>query len=135
MRSVYNQCSNGGTEFAPTAAITARAVFEGFEGLLTPYERYNKDGARQRGAVVDFKADALKFKSADVFYDEDASPTDSLYFVNPKFLKLVYLKGAWMKMYPVVSPANQLASVYKVATMGQLATNCSRRLGVVYSIA
>ncbi len=134
MRSVYNQCSNGGTEFAPTTAITSRTVFEGFEGLLPALERYNKDGKGQRGATVDFANDALKYKGADVFYDEDASPSDSLYFVNPKFLKFVYLNGAWMKMKAPIEPANQLAQIYRVFTMGQLATNCSRRLGVVYDI-
>lgn len=134
MRSVYNQCSNGGVEFEPTAAITSRTVFQGYEGTLTTFERYNKDSQRQRGAVGGFANDALQFKGADVMYDEDCSPSDSLYFLNPKFLKFVYLRGAWMKMKAPVEPANQLSQVYRVFTMGQLGTNCSRRLGVVHTI-
>lgn len=133
LRSAYNQCSNGGTEFAPTAVLTSRTVFEGFEGLLTTYERYNKDGG-PRGAVMDFKNSALQFKGANVFYDEDCSPTDSAYLINPKFLKVPYLKGAWMKMKDAVEPSNQLSQVYRLFTMANMATNNSRRLGVVYSI-
>lgn len=134
MRSVYNQCSNGGTEFEPTAALTSRTVFEGYESLLTSLERYNKDGSGQRGATVDFKNSALQFKGANVMYDEDASPSDSLYFVNSKFLKIVYLRGGWMKMKEPVEPANQLAQVYRMFSTLNMATNNSRRLGVVYDI-
>jgi hypothetical protein len=134
MRSVYNQCSNGGTEFAPKAGVTSRTVFEGFEGTLTSLERYNKDGKGQRGANAGFNNDALKFKGADLYYDEDATPSDNLFFVNPKFLKIVYLKGAWMKMKSPVEPANQLSAVYRIFTVAQMGTNNSRRLGVVYDI-
>mgnify|MGYP001603563785 CR=1 FL=1 len=133
MRSVFNQCSNGGTEFAPTAWITTRTVFEGYESLLVANERYAKDGSSQRGGDAGFDNNALLFKGAKGFYDEDA-PSGNLYFLNPKFIKFAYLKGGWMKMYPAVDPANQLSNVHKVATFGNMGTNCSRRLGVVSSI-
>ena len=134
MTSVYNQCSRGGTKDAPTSGITSRTVFQGYEGLLVPYERFEKTGKSARGGNIAFSNDALQFKDADLFYDEDCSPTDSLYFVNPKFLKLTYLKGGWMKMEKEVRPANQLGSVQLAHTHGNLGTNNSRRLGVVYSI-
>jgi hypothetical protein len=134
MTSVYNQCSNGGSEFAPTAALTSRTVFEGFEGTQLTYQRYNKDGKSQRGFSAGFANDALMFKGANVFYDEDCTPSDNLFFVNPKFLKLAYLKGAWMKMKSPIEPANQLSQVYRLFTMGNMGTNQSRRLGVVYDI-
>lgn len=134
MRSVYNQCSDGGVEYAPTAALTSRTVFEGYESVLQALERYNNDGKSARPANGGFNNGGLMFKSANVFYDEDCSPSDSLYFVNPKFLKFVYLKGAWMKMKDPIEPANQLSIVYRLFTMGNLTTNNSRRLGVVYDI-
>ena len=133
MRSIFNQCSNGGTEFAPTAWITTRTVFEGFESLLVANERYAKDGSASRGGDAGFDNNALMFKGAKGFYDEDA-PSGNLYFLNPKFLKFAYLKGGWMKMYPEVDPANQLSNVHKVATFGNMGTNNSRRLGVVSAI-
>ena len=84
--------------------------------------------------MIDWKAGALKYKNADVFYDEDMTPTDSAYFLNPKFLKMVYLKGAWMKMKDPVEPDNQLSLVYKLFTMANMGTGNSRRLGVVTAI-
>ena len=133
MRSIYAQCSRGGVNEVPTAAITTRTVFLGYQSLLNPNERFAKDSAT-RGGDLGWKQDAIKFNGADVFYDEDA-PSGNLYFVNPKFLKAVYLKGAWMKMKDKIEPANQLAAVQRVFTICNMATNNSRRLGVVSAIS
>jgi len=132
MRSIYNQCSRGGMIDAPTAGFTTRPVFEGFESLLIANERFTVDDKNNNGQGA-FANASLKFKGASLFYDEDLD-TDNLYLYNPKFLKLIYLKGAWMKMKNKIEPANQLASVQKLFTVAQLATNQSRRLGVVSSI-
>lgn len=132
MRTVYNKCSRGGTAEAPKAWITDRPTFEGYESLLVANERYNKDG-KLRGGDAAFDNDALLFKGAKGLYDEDAV-AGNLYFLNPDNLKLVYYKGGWMKMYPEVDPANQLANVHKIATFAELCTNNSRRLGVVTAI-
>ncbi|MPZ20140.1 MAG: phage major capsid protein [Luteitalea sp.] len=135
LTSVYNQCSRGGLTETPTAVITSRTVMEGLEGTVVAVERYEKPSATPRGFSVGFKNAAFMFKDAEVFYDEDCSPSDSAYLVNPKFLKFVYLKGAWMKLKPRVEPANQLAVVSRLFTIGNLATNNSRRLGVVFDIS
>ena len=134
-RSCYNQCSNGGTEFTPTSVLTSRTVYEGFEGTLTTLERYNKDSNSPRGAVMDFKNGGLKFKDATLWFDEDCQPTDSAYFINPKFMKMNYLKGAWMKMKDPVDPSNQLSQVHRLFTIANMGTNNSRRLGVVTAIS
>ena len=57
-----------------------------------------------------------------------------MYFLNPRFLKLVYMKGAWMKMLESVRPSNQTLTVYPVRTVCNLITNNARRLGVVTAI-
>lgn len=135
MRSIYNLCSAGGVKMAPTSAITDRTVFEGYEGRLTATERYTYDTQKGGGRKGDtgFLNDALRFKTIPVFYDE-AAAAGNMYFLNPKWLKFVYLAGGWMKMYPAVDPANQLANVHKLATFGNMGTNNSRRLGVVTAI-
>ena len=135
MRTVHNQCSSGGVKEMPTSAICGRATFEGYEGRLTVNERYTYDTSRQVGRKGDaaFLNDALRFKQIPIFYDE-AAVTDAVYFLNPKYLKVPYLSGAWMKMYPAVDPANQLANVHKLATICTMGTNNSRRLGVVTAI-
>ena len=132
MRSIYNQCSRGGMIDAPTAALTTRTVFEGYESLLLATERFTTDDKKNDGQGA-FANSSLKFKGSTLFYDEDLD-TDNLYFYNPKFLKLIYLKGAWMKMKDRIEPANQLAAIQRVFTVAQLATNNSRRLGVVTAI-
>jgi len=136
MRTVYGLCRGGGSgvETAPKSWITTQTVFNGYESILTANERYVKDSAKSgQSADAGFDTDALYFKGAKGLVDEDA-PAGNLYFLNPKYLKLVYLKGYWLKMYPAVDPAAQLANIHKVATFAQLCTSNPRRLGVVTSI-
>ena len=130
--TVYNQCSLGGLKKQPTAVITTQTVFEGYEGTLTTNSRYTSEDRASNGDAA-FLNDALLFKGKPVFYDEDC-PSGNAYFVNAEHLKLVYLAGGWMKMYPEVDPANQLANVHKVATFANMGTNAARHLGVVSAI-
>lgn len=132
MRSIFNLCSRGGVEETPSAWITTRTVFEGYESILLANERITIEDKRQ-GADGGIKNTLLKFKGADGSFDE-AAPSGNMYFFNNRNLKFCYLTGGWMKMYPQVDPANQLANVHKVATFGNAGTNNSRRLGVVSAI-
>lgn len=133
MRSIYNQCSLGGVLAAPTAALTDRTSFEGYESLLIANERFTVDDKNNDGQGA-FQNAVLKFKGASLFYDESA-PASNMYFYNPKYLKLIYLKGAWMKMKEKVEPSNQLSMVYRLFTIANLGTNNSRHLGVVSAIS
>jgi hypothetical protein len=127
MRSIYNLSSNGISSDHPSFAVTTRTVFEGFEGLLLANERFTEKGEGQ-GAF-----ETLKFKGAKISYDV-ACGSGLLYFLNPKFLKLVYKTGSWMKAQAPIRPANQTADVIVIRTMGNLFTTNPRRLGVVTSI-
>jgi hypothetical protein len=129
MRSVYNQCSNGMGDQHPSVAVTDRATFEGFEGLLLANERFTSKEEADGG----FLNENLKFKGSKLAYDV-ACLAGSLYFWNPKFLKLVYKKGSWFKMLPEQRPSNQTVTVYPIRSMCQLFTNNRRRLGVVTAI-
>lgn len=129
-RSIYNLCSNGFAMKHPTASVTTRTVFEGFEGLLLANERFT-DKEDGEGA---FKNEVLKFKGTKMSYDNDC-PSGNWYFYSPEFLKLAYKKGSWMKMGPAVRPANQTAEVRLVRSMCQLVSPNCRRLGVVSGIS
>ncbi len=124
MRSVYNLCSNGISSDHPSFAVTTRTVFEGFEGLLLANERFEKKGNGE-GAF-----ETLSFKGAQISFDS-ACPSGILYFLNPKFLKLVYKTGSWMKAQPPIRPANQTADVIVIRTMANLFATNPRRLGAV----
>lgn len=135
MNDCYYRCSRGGTQELPTFGLTSRTVLLGYNSVLQTYERYAMDGKKPRGAngTLDVGG-GLMHAQAELFYDEDCSPTDSLYFGNPKFLKFYYWKNAWFKAKPAIEPANQLSAVIRVFTFGNFGTSESRRLGVVYDI-
>src|SRR3990167_113116 len=129
MRTIYNLCSNGVANAHPSAAVTTRTVFEGFEGLLLANERFTSKEDADGG----FKNEVLKFKGVKLSYDND-NPAGILYFFNPKFLKLAYKKGSWFKMLDSIRPANQTLTVYPIRTMCNLVSTNARRLGCVTAI-
>lgn len=129
MRSVYNLSSNGISSDHPTFGVTTRTVFEGFEGLLLANERFADKSAGDGG----FKNEVLKFKGMLLSYDNDCL-SGAMYFLNEKFLKLVYKTGSWMKAQEPIRPANQTADTILIRTMANLFTTNPRRLGVVSSI-
>jgi len=130
MRSVYNSSSNGVAGMHPKYAVTTQTVFQGYEGLLLVNERFT-DKASADGA---FKNEVLKFKGASISYDA-ACASGLLYFYNPKFLKLAYLKGHWYKMTGPIRPANQTVDIYQVSSRCNLITTNRRMLGVVTAIS
>ncbi len=134
--SVFDSCSRGGSEDAPTDVITDKASFELYVAQAQTFQRFNKDGKSARGMNLGWDNDAIEFKSASVHYDEAAAvfTPGNAYFINGKFLQFAYLKGAWMKLKPANELPNQLATVYNVYTIGQLCSPNRRRLGVVTNI-
>jgi hypothetical protein len=134
MTTTFNQCSLGGVDMVPTAAITDMTTFGAYESLLVAVEKIERS-AKATGGDIGFLNDAIQFKGkCDLMYDEDA-PANEVRFLNPKALKFTVLSGAWMKMMPPVDPANQLTEVTKVYTFGNLGFNGPRYLGVTYNVA
>ena len=130
MRSNYNLCSNGVGDAHPSFGVTTRTVFEGYEGLLLANERFT-DKSSGDGA---FKNEVIKFKGAKLSYDNDATAAE-LRWLNPRFLKLYYIKGQWMKMRPAIQPANQTVDIVLVRTVCNLVGIQPRRLGAVTAIS
>ena len=126
--TTYNQCSLGGVKKIPRWVATTRTVMQGYEQILVAIEQIAEARMKQ-DADIAFVNEMLKFKGAQVFYDEDMVAGNA-YFYQPEDLKLVYYKGGWMKMYPAVDPHNQLANVHKVATYGNLVLIGSKYTGV-----
>lgn len=133
MESVHNQCSLGGTEKRPTGVYSDRATFEGYKSTLTQILRLVKDSDGDPDADIGFLNDAISFQGIPYVYDEDA-PAGEARFVNKNYEKLCVLKGAWLRMKDPVEPANQLARVHRVMTVGNLTAEARRHLGVVSGI-
>lgn len=134
MTLTANQCSLGGVTDFPPYAVTDRTVFGAYESLLIPIERIQKNDGQAGKGDIGFLNSGLRFKGSTLFYDEDAIAAE-LRFMNAKYLKLMCLKGYFMKMLDAVEPSNQLSRVYRVETFGNLGTNGSRYLGVVTAIS
>lgn len=132
MRSIYNQCSRGGLLEHPTAVLMRRQEFEGYESTLIPNERFTTADKEKNGQGA-FDNDVLKFKGAEVFYDEDLDVPDAFMY-NPKYLKIAYLKGYWMKIRDKIEPVNQLSSSQAIRTHWALTTDQRRRLGRITAI-
>lgn len=132
--SVHNQCSLGGTEKKPTGLIMDRASFEGYVKLLTDVTSLVKDGSGEADPDLGWLNDAVAYMGIPAVYDEMAVPSTA-YFVNKNYMKLMVLKGAWMKMKQPIEPANQLLRVHRVFTVGNLTAAARRHLGVVTAIA
>jgi hypothetical protein len=133
IRTTWNQCSLGGVKMKPTHIVMDQTTFGGYEGILIANEQI-MTADKQKRADAGILQGALMFKDAPVFFDEDA-PADSVYLLNNEVLKFVYLKNGWMKLKEEVEPSNQLASVRRIATFGNLCTSGSRHLGVVTTTA
>jgi hypothetical protein len=133
MLSVHNQCSLGGTEKKPTGAITDRASFEGYIKLLTDIERLVKDANGEADPDIGWLNDAVAFMGIPFLYDESAVP-GNVYFLNKNYLKLITLKGAFMKMKDPVEPSNALMRIHRVFTVGNLCASARRHQGVVSGV-
>ncbi len=128
-RTTWEQCSLGGIDKTPTAMVSDLTTFAGFEGTMVTLLRYFTDDLRKKGDPG-FLTRAINFKETPYFYDEDA-PAAALYFLNNDVLKFEYYTNAWMKLDPAVDPANQLANVHKLYTVGNYICAARRHLGVV----
>ena len=129
MRTAVNTTSIGFGGDAPTLAATTQTVFEGYEGLLTPNERFTDKSSGDAG----FKNGTLKFKGIDVGYDASIL-AGAMYFLSPRGIKLAVGKGHWMKMGKEIESINQFTKVKKFHSFVQLYLTEPRRLGVIHSI-
>lgn len=130
MRTTYNQCSRGAYDEHPEWCVSGATIFGAYEGTLVANERFTDKSSGDGG----FKNEVLKFKGAKFAFDEDCDLTDGIYMGNSRNLKYYYPRGGWMKVFDPVEPANQTAEIIRIACVGNMGTNNSRRLGVVTGI-
>jgi hypothetical protein len=129
MTNVYNSCSNGVGSQNPTFAIGTQTNFEGFESVSLPLERLVRENTGDK-LLRGFKGQNIQFKDIPFVYDP-ACTAASVYILNNRNLFFVYMQ--YMKGEDAVRPANQFLDVFKVLTIGNMTTDNSRRLGVVFN--
>jgi len=121
MNSLWLQCVRGGDK--PDLIVLSHDFYVGYEGSLQQLQRY----ASADSAAAGFEA--LKFKSADVIFDDNTSnfttTSETGYFLNTDYLWLIeHPEARWTQDDDKV-PVNQDAVVIPVYWMGALV--CSNR--------
>lgn len=129
MRNIYNACSKGYSGNHPKVVVSGLAPFAGYEGLLIANERFTDKKSGDGG----FKNTTLKFKGADIGYDERID-NGRMYFLNPDGLKLVVGKGHFLKQGKEIESINSNTHVKKFHSYLQFVLKEPRILGVLTAI-
>jgi hypothetical protein len=122
MRTAYNTVSAGNDQ--PNVILTTRALFEKYEDLLQPQERF-MDAKTADGGFQN-----LLFKGAPIVYDNYVTAGD-MYFLNTKYIRLVGHSDNWFKPTPFVRPNNQDARYAQILCYGELTISNRARQGVL----
>lgn len=126
MRTAYNSASRGGAD-APTLIITSQALYETYESFgaqvsISGGGTTFSTPTAGRKKLMDLGMQTQEFKGAPMVWDEQC-PSDRMYFLNTKHMKLVVHKDANFDTTDFVKPANQDAKVAQILFMGNLTTN------------
>jgi hypothetical protein len=122
MRTAYNTVSAGNDQ--PNVILTTRTLFEKYEDLLQPQERF-MDSKTADGGFQN-----LLFKGAPIVYDNYVTAGD-MYFLNTKYIRLVGHSENWFKPTPFVRPNNQDARYAQILCYGELTVSNRARQGVL----
>jgi hypothetical protein len=93
--------------------------FTYFEASQLSLKRYADSSSADAGFVT------MKYKNADVVYDNGGIPASHAYFINTNYLELVVHQDADMEVMPAKEPINQHGEVIPMFFMGNL--TCSNR--------
>lgn len=129
MTECYNACSVDYDGSHPTWGVCTSTIFAAYESKLVAIEQI----VSKSDSDIGFKNESIRFKGMRLGWDQQMSPTDSMYFLGDA-LKCYYQKGFWKKMGQPIRPANQTVDVYQILTIGNFATGASRNLGSVTAI-
>lgn len=122
MNTAFNTVSGGSD--TPNVILTTQTLYEKYEALLQPQERFT-DVKTADGGFVN-----LTFKQKPVTYDPYCT-AGSMYFLNTKYLKLILHSDKAWKATPFVTPANQDIRTAQILTYGNLCVSSRRRQGVL----
>ena len=120
MATAYNTVSKGSDQ--PDMIITTQGLYEKYESLLQPQERFT-DAKTADGGFQN-----LLYKGAPVVFDT-AAPATTMYFLNSKYIKLYGHSDVWFQTTPFVKPENQDARFAQILCYGNLTVSNCARLG------
>lgn len=127
MRTIYNSCSRGADK--PTIIITSQTLYEAYEALLVPNERFMDMSMGDAGFMN------LMFKQTPMVFDDDMPFEDlgtdehQMLFLNSKYMNFVIGKGKNFVVTDLVKPENQDAKVSHTLLYGNLTISNRARQG------
>lgn len=107
----------------PDIIVASSDMYEMYENGLQENQRY----ASENDAAAGFKA--LKYKTADVFYDANV-PQDTAFMLNTDYLEFLTYPGGNFEPTEKAVPYNQDAFVQHILFMGNLTLSNSSLQGV-----
>jgi len=132
MRKGYNTVSKGRDH--PDILISDQATLEdGYEGTVLAGD-INFNIGMTDTKLADAGFQNFRFKGAVYMFDRDC-PSERLYIINSKYLKLYVHKQCDFITTPFVRPENQDAKVAQILWMGELCCSNRARQGVLYNTA
>lgn len=125
MQTVWNLCTIG--SWSPTVAVTTRAIFNSYYGLLQPQQRF-QDSDTAKGGFQ-----SLMFNGLPVVPDSHC-PTSGLYFLNEDYIHLWAHRDEDMRFEAFQKPINQNVKVAKIYWMGAFGTSNARLQGALTAL-
>jgi hypothetical protein len=101
MNTMFNNVSDGIDP--PTFILTSQTVFEYYENSQVGMIRYEDT------KMADAGFQSLKYKSVPIIFEPVIGITDSMFFINVKYLRLQLMAGADFITTDFVTPDNQAA--------------------------
>jgi hypothetical protein len=122
MRTMFNNLSYGNDK--PDAIFTTQTIYEYYEGVLQPQERFTNTQAADAGFVN------LTFKGIPIYFDRDCT-SGIMYFLNSNYLNLVVHSDADFATGAFIDAIDQDGKSAKILFQGNLTTNNRRMHGAV----
>lgn len=126
-RTLFNTCSSSAGKDAPDFIVTTQSIFEYYEGVLQPQERFADP------VMADGGFQSLRFKTAPVVFD-DYAVSGRAYFLNSKYVYLVVDSGTNFVVSPFIKPVNQACRTAQILTMLNVVASRPNRVGKLTGI-
>jgi len=120
LSTAFNSVSVGNDQ--PDLALTTQTLYERYEGLLQPNQRFTDPKTAQAGFQN------LLYKGSVTMWDVYTT-AGVWYFLNSKYLKLVKHSDKWMERTPFVRPENMDARYALLLSYGNLVCSNRKRQG------
>jgi hypothetical protein len=122
LSNLYNSISRGSD--TPDFQVTTQALYEKYEGLLQPNQRFMDPKTAEAGFTN------LIYRGSTVVWGDNV-PAKHWYMLNSRHIKMAVLSGSWMRFRGFVTPYNVDAKYGLVLNYGAFVVNERRALGVI----